>query len=309
MKVLFVSSWNKSGEISSIVKAQGESIKKEGIEIAYYGIQGKGLKGYLKNIKPLRRYLKKNDYYIVHAHYSLSGFICALSRAKKIIVSLMGSDVKTSKKHNLIIQIFNYFFWNKCIVKSEDMKLSSRLKKAFIIPNGVDLIKYTNIDKDKAIEKTGWDKNKKHILFAADPKRTEKNFELAKKAFDLITNNNIELHCLDNVNNEDVPNYFSSANIVLLTSFWEGSPNVIKEAMASNCPIVSTDVGDVRWLFGGQAGHYISNFNPEDVAMKIKLALDFSNREGKTKGRDRLLSLGLDSKTIANKIINLYKSL
>jgi glycosyltransferase involved in cell wall biosynthesis len=88
-----------------------------------------------------------------------------------------------------------------------------------------------------------------------------------------------------------------------LTSFHEGSPNVIKEAMACNCPIVSTDVGDVKDVIGNTEGCYITTFDLQDVIRKIKMALDFGKR---TKGRERIMQAGLDSKTIANRIIDVY---
>lgn len=97
--------------------------------------------------------------------------------------------------------------------------------------------------------------------------------------------------------------HHNAADVVLLTSLWEGSPNAIKEAMACNCPVVSTDVGDVREVIGNTEGCYISSFEPRDVAKKIQMALDFSKR---TNGKQSIIELGLDSKTVANKIINIY---
>jgi glycosyltransferase involved in cell wall biosynthesis len=99
----------------------------------------------------------------------------------------------------------------------------------------------------------------------------------------------------------------NAADILLLTSFSEGSPQVIKEAMACNCPIVATDVGDVSWLFGLEPGHFTSSFSPEDVANKIILSLIFSESNKETKGRKRMIYLELDSKSIANKLITIYK--
>ncbi len=89
----------------------------------------------------------------------------------------------------------------------------------------------------------------------------------------------------------------------MLTSYNEGSPNVIKEAMACNMPIVSTNVGDVKEVVGKTKGCYITSFEPEDVAEKIKLALEFGKR---TIGRDDIKHL--ESSVIAKKIINVYKS-
>ena len=76
----------------------------------------------------------------------------------------------------------------------------------------------------------------------------------------------------------------------------EGSPNLVKEAMACNCPVVATDVGDIKWLFGDEPGYFISDFTSEDFSRKIKRALDFSITTGRTRGRERILELGLDSK-------------
>ena len=49
-----------------------------------------------------------------------------------------------------------------------------------------------------------------------------------------------------NTNKDLIPYYMNSADCILFTSIQEGSPNVIKEALACNIPIVSTNVGDVK---------------------------------------------------------------
>ena len=78
---------------------------------------------------------------------------------------------------------------------------------------------------------------------------------------------------------------------MILTSFSEGSPQIIKESMACNCPIVSTDVGDVRDVIGETEGCYICSYDPKDVADKIKLALTYSEEKGRTNGRKRIIEL------------------
>ena len=108
---------------------------------------------------------------------------------------------------------------------------------------------------------------------------------------------------LKDIPSDQVVYYYNAADVTLLTSLHEGSPNVIKEAMACNCPIVSTDVGDVKDVIADTDGCYITTYDPKDVVEKIKMALEFGKR---TKGRERIVQAGLDSKTIANKIINIY---
>lgn len=146
MKVLFVSSGNSKNGISPIIKNQGESLLQNGVDVDFYQIRGKGIKGYLKNIKPLRNLIKNKHFDIIHAHYSLSAIITSFSGAKPLVVSLMGSDVKSSKWLKTIIWFFYKYFWNQTIVKSKDMKMSLGFKNVSILPNGVDLKAFREID-------------------------------------------------------------------------------------------------------------------------------------------------------------------
>ena len=54
----------------------------------------------------------------------------------------------------------------------------------------------------------------------------------------------------------------NAADVLLLTSDAEGSPMVVKEAMACNVPVVSTAVGDVADVIGGTEGCYITQPGP-----------------------------------------------
>ena len=96
----------------------------------------------------------------------------------------------------------------------------------------------------------------------------------------------------------------NESDVMLFTSDYEASPMVIKEAMACNIPVVSTDVGDTKWVMGDTEGYFISQKDPEDIASKIKMALDYGRR---TEGRERIIGLGLELQQIARKIINVYE--
>ena len=91
----------------------------------------------------------------------------------------------------------------------------------------------------ESLKRVKWNDKKKHILFCSSPTRPEKNFKLVKDACSIIDDESLELHFLENIKNSDIPYYLNAANVVLLSSLWEGSPNVIKEAMACNTPISS----------------------------------------------------------------------
>lgn len=305
MKVLFISSGNSENGISPIIFNQGESLKKNNILISFFTIRGKGLIGYLKSIVSIRKKIKSEKFDIIHAHYSLSGFAAALAGAKPLIVSLMGSDVKSSFYKRFIIRIFSRLFWSSVIVKSYDMKKSICIKDALIIPNGVDCNRFHPMERQVALNFTSWDKTKRHILFAANPDRPVKNYKLAKLAYNLIDEPNIELHSLNNIKNEHMPFYFNAADVVLLTSFWEGSPNVIKESIACNRPVVSTNIGDVKYLLNDLEGCYVTSFDEREIMLKILSALNYN----KIKGVDRIKELNLDSNSVAIKLTEHYMAI
>jgi glycosyltransferase involved in cell wall biosynthesis len=314
MKVLFVAGGNveKFG-IPPLIKAQGESLKQYGIDINYFPIVGKGFKGYLSSISKLKNHIKNNPVDVIHAHFSFSGIVASLAKTKTpVVVSLLGTDVNGSGiLKTIILKCLPLFLWKAIIVKSEEMSKKLGKTKSHIIPNGVDTGLFKPLEQAQCKKQLNWNNKKIHILFAANPKRPEKNFSLAKEAIKLLNNNNnynIELHFFENIEHQNIPVWLNASDLVILSSLWEGSPNVIKESMACNCPIVATNVGDIEWLFGNEPGHFLADFTSEDFANKIEQALNYVEKHEKTNGRERILELGLDSETVAKKIIEIYKS-
>jgi teichuronic acid biosynthesis glycosyltransferase TuaC len=308
--LLFISSGNK-GIISPIVSNQAQSLiaHNSAIKISYFLIKGKGFFGYLKNIPRLRYKIKKIKPDVIHAHYSLSAYVASIAGANPLVVSLMGSDVYAKFPFNVFIWILYKLHWKKTIVKTQRMKNLLKLTDALVIPNGVDITKFQPIDRIWAKEQLGWNQNNKYVIFVADPARKEKNFQLAYDAVKLLNNTNIQLETVYNVSTDLIPIFLNAGNVLILTSFWEGSVNVIKEAMACNVPIVSTDVGDVKENINNIEGCFITTFDSIDVAKKIELALAFSEKKIKTCARERLIERGLDSNTVAEQIIDIYKTL
>ena len=301
MKVLFISSGNAKDGISPIIKNQGDSLINEGVDVQYFTIKGKGFISYLKHIRILYKHLKENKYDLHHAHYSLSAFVATLTGCKPLVVSLMGSEINSGLIIKNMIRLFANLRWDAVIVKSLSMKRRLRISKAKIIPNGVDL----NVVKPSVSQSD--DSSQKTVLFASDPAKYVKNYQLAEEAVSMVGNYHVKLKVVHSVTHGDVIKSLNNADVLLLTSFWEGSPNIVKEAMACNCPVVATNVGDIEWLFENEPGHFISSFEPEDVAEKLTLALKFSDTYKRTNGRKRVAELGLDSVTVAKKIISVYK--
>lgn len=302
MKVLFVSS-GRNGCVSELIRNQGESLIVAGLDVQYF-IFKSGVVGYFIGISKLRKLIKNSKFDLIHAHYSLSAFAATFSGKIPLVVSLLGSDAFKSSHIRWITRLFHYYFWSATIVKTNQMIDMLKLKKAVIIPNGVDVIRFQPMSKIVAREKINFHGDKKLILFLADPSRSEKNYTLAVSAVKSMENDNVELMPVFNVSNEEIPYYINAADALLLTSKREGSVNVVKEAMACNIPIVSTDVGDVKENTKGLTGCFICNADPESLAEGLRNALELKES---TNSRDRIIELNLDSDAAAKKIISIYK--
>ena len=303
MRVLFVASGNH-GKVSPVVKAQGDSLARAGMEVDYFLIKGKGLKGYFVQIFPLRKYWKKGNYDVVHSHFSFSSYVASLARVKPLVVSLMGSDLKATRWNRKMIRLFCLFFgWREIIVKSNDMAKDLQMDRVHVIANGVDMDLFEPMDGQFCRQKLGWEEGVKHVLFPANPERAEKDFPLAQRAVSFL-GDNVQLHVFKDVEHKETVFYYNAADVVLLTSKWEGSPNVIKEAMACDCSIVSMGVGDVRERLAGVEGCYVSEArDPKEIADLLQKAMAF---DGKTHGRERIIADGLDHLSVVRELADLY---
>lgn len=306
MKVLIVCSGNVENfnfEIHhAFVYEQIESIK-HGFNIEYdtFFIKGKWFTGYLKNLSRLNKKIKSFAPDIVHAHFGLSGLAANLQRKIPVVITFHGSDANIFKVQLLSkiaarLSKFNIFVSEKIQKKIRVNSQSS------IVPCGINLGIFKPMDRKIAREKLNMDPEKKYILFPSDFGNTVKNSPLAFSAI-----NKLQMDCelieLKNRSREEVNLLLNACNLLLLTSTSEGSPQVIKEAMACNCPIVATDVGDISDVIINTDGCYLTSFDPDDVADKINLAIKFNKN---TNGCEKIKHF--DNNRIANKIYKIYQN-
>lgn len=305
MRVLFIAREKGESKLSSIILSQGDSLIKEGVEVSYFPVKRGRIYGYLLESLRLRKFARENHFDIFHAHYYATGIMSSLSGVRPLVVSLMGSELKGGLLLKWIISFFTQFVWVRTIAKSDEMMQEIVFhKNVHLIPNGVDMNIFKPLEKKKCQDKIGFDSSYKHILFLSDPGREEKNFQLAREALELIQKERIILHTLHNIEHNKIPEYLSASDLLLLTSHYEGSPNVVKEAVACNLPVVATPVGDVPKVIADIKGCYLTSYDPSDVAEKIMKSLAFERR---TDGRNRIKHL--ESRVISGRIINLYKEI
>lgn len=309
MKVVFVASGNKSvGTVSAFVRSQYESLQREGVDMLLFPIRGHGWKAYAKSIVKLHTLIQKERPDVLHAHYSVCGVVAAVASIgtkTKVVVSILGSFPHPSFKLKWV-RFFIRYIWDATLTKSQRTANQIGINLP-VVPNGVNLDQFAIIDQEKARLLLGFEADKKYVIWCSNPARGEKRYELAERAVEQLHDPNVVLFPVYDKSHDEVVHYMCAADALLLTSISEGSPNVIKEAMACNCPLVSTDVGDVRWVISGVEGTYISDSDtPQSVSDAIMKALNYGKR---TKGRQQIYNLELTTKAVAKKIHNIYDTL
>lgn len=285
---------------------QVEALRGENIIVDYFLIKGKGLLGYLRNLTPLRRKIAKGNYNIIHAHYGLSGLLACLQRRRPVVVTFHTGE--QFKWYINILASFSVLLARKCIFVSHSTYKEIFLRiqsKSSIIPCGVNTEEFKPIANIDNLKIAAFKEGKINILFASDftGKKFYKNPKLAIDAVRSIKNAN--LIELKGYSREEVNLLLNVCDLMLLTSRIEGSPQIVKEAMACNCPVVATDVGDIKEIFDNLEGYYISDFSVEGVVQKISYALKNTKR---TQGRNRILEK-YDNRIIAKQVIEVYQSI
>lgn len=312
MKVLFVASGNKKGgsNVSAFVQSQYDSLKKEGLEMRMVGTEGKGAKAYLRAAWKLRKMIRAERPDVVHGHYSLCGWVANLAclglcHKPKIVVSILGSFPTKGKKWKLVRWSIKHL-WDATIVKSQ--RTASQLGLPVnIIPNGVNMEIFQTQDNAAARKAVGFEAGKKYVIWCSNPDRPEKDWALATEGVRELENkgNSAELVPVYDKTPDVVASYMNAADCLLLTSVSEGSPNVIKEAMSCNCPIVTTNVGDVTERLENLEGCYVvDSREPKELSGAIRKSLEFGKR---TEGRKRIIADQLEISQIAKRIKDIYE--
>jgi len=321
LKILIITSeWPTEDhpEWVPFLKDQVDDLRRLGLQVDVFNFRGNSnpFKYLLTWIK--FQFMDKKSYDIFHAHWGQNGLICFPSK-KPVVVTYHGSDLQGIVKPDGHYDQFRSFVLR--IASKISARLSSRIilvsgnmqnhlpkvkNKTDIIPCGIDLEKFTPIEKSKARQMLKWPLDKKFVLFPANPEFTVKRFQLATEVVEWIRNDfNVELITLSSIPHDLVPYYMNASDVLLMTSKHEGSPMVIKEALACNLPIVSVNVGDVKERISSIPGCEICDTDyPDEISEKLKLVLE---RGLRIDGRSKILDLS--RKEIAKKIVKIYQDM
>jgi len=183
---------------------------------------------------------------------------------------------------------------------------TAKAGKVRVIPCGIDLERFKPMDPLACKHRLGWEPGSFHVLFASSNGDPVKRPWLAKAAVEQMAplKRPTELHYLSSIPNEEVPVWLNASDALLLTSMHEGSPTVVKEALACGLPVVSVDVGDVVERIEGIEGCYLARPEPAELAEKLCLV----RAQGKRLNcRTRLGELSIQS--AAQKLKRFYEEI
>lgn len=302
MKALIVARC-REGRYAPFITEQVEAIEHLGVECLLFPVTSNGIAGYLSHLPMLRRVIREYQPDLIHAHYGLSGLLANLQRRVPVVTTFHGSDINNPKvfplsKIAMRLSAFNIF------VSQKNLEKASPKTHFALIPCGINLENYPMIDKAEARKQMALAEDRKYILFAGAFDNKVKNAPLAFTAMKLLEG--VELLELKGYSRPQVATLMQAVDALLMTSFTEGSPQVIKEAMACGCPIVSVDVGDVKEVTEGVEGCFIADRTPKSISALLQKAVAYGRR---TAGRERIIELGLTNDIISKRILAVYQGL
>lgn len=298
----------------SFVQAQVESLRPLGVVSDALFINGRASRwNYLRAVGEMRRRLRSGRHDLIHAHFGLAGLVARCQWRVPVVVTFHGDDVLGQFKRSGGITLMGRFYQisslilarlvSAVIVQSCQMKSRLRLESARIIPQGVDLNVFRPMDRREARRELGLDLDKRFVLFPYDPAVERKRFDVIEAAVARARADVPELEILRirGVPNDRMPLYMNAADVLILASLAEGSPVAVKEALASNLPVITVDAGDAAELVANVEGCHLVPRDPVMIASKI---VEVCRSGKRAAGRESIARLSMDS--VAKQVAEVY---
>jgi len=311
-------------QLPSLAVEQAASLLKKGLCVEYYVVENRmSFGGIRRNCRQLRKKVLAWKPDIVHAQYgTVTAYVASKGReGVPLVISFCGGDLQGVAIPELRWRVRGFLgrrlsLWAArhaaaIVVKSRLLleKLPSRLrKKSNVLPNGVDTDFFQVLPREECRRVLQWPVETKVVLFNASSSASHKrakNPELAEAAVHRVRGQfpKVELKLFSGATRDEVRLMMNAANCLLSTSFQEGSPNVVKEAMACNLPVVSVPCGDAVERLQGVTPGGVYPYDADAIAQGLR-AVFALNRP--SNGRNALISQGLAAADTADKLIEIY---
>ncbi|HIQ05960.1 MAG TPA: glycosyltransferase family 4 protein [Anaerolineae bacterium] len=281
-----------------------QSLRAAGVDVDVLFVNGKlGRQEYLRGFGEVRRRISSGHYDLVHGHYVFSGVIARTQWRCPVVVTFHGIEAAMTWTRWVSRALAPLV--DRVIVTSERVRRDLGWPKAVVIPPGIEFDLFQPMPRDEARAALGLPQDRQLVLWAGDP-RPDKQVHIVEAAVAQLQDAGVpvELVLLSGQPHERVPLYMNACDVLVLTSQYEGSPMVVKEALACGLPVVAPPVGDVPELIQGLEGCYLCERTPEDVADKLRRSLNFGGRHN---GREAIAHV--ERGRIAQQIVALYREL
>ena len=296
------------------IARQVQFLRKLGVEVDVFPVNGrKNPIAYSRAWLRVQRRLVRGSYDLVHAQWAQAA-LPSLPARRPIVVTFRGSDVEgivgPHQRYTASGWMLRQIACGVARVADEAILVASRFTRLLprrdyhIIPSGLDLDLFRPYPQPEAQLRLNFQPGFRYILFAASPGNPIKRYGLAQAAVERLDPRfRAKLIVASAVDPTLMPIYMSACDVLLLTSLHEGSPNVVKEALACNLPVVSTDVGDVRERISKVEGCVLCERDDSQVlAAALTAVLDRSQRVA---GRAAVHEL--DELLLTRKVIGVYE--
>ena len=270
------------------IARQVQFLRKLGVDIDVFHVNGrKNPLHYSRAWLTVQHRLARGSYDLVHAQWAQAA-LPSLPARRPLVVTFRGSDVEgivgLNQRYTASGRVLRQLARCVARVATEAILVASRLARLLpprdyhIIPSGLDLDLFRPYPQPEAQLRLHLEPGFRYILFAASPGNPIKRYGLAQAAVErLDPRYRARLIVANGVDPALMPIYMSACDVLLLTSLHEGSPNVVKEALACNLPVVSTDVGDVRERISNVDGCVLcQNDDPQVLTAGLRAVLDRS---------------------------------
>ncbi len=196
---------------------------------------------------------------IVHAHYGLTAWPALAVPARVRALTVHGNDMRHPRTRMITGAVLSKIDLLAAVSSSLAEELPGRAARARaqVLPCGVDLERFYPIPRAQARGELGLDLEKPYLLFAADPARAIKRYDLALA---LARQVDVELLVLGGVDPTQAPLWFNAVNAVLMPSGHEGFGLAVLEALACDVPVLATPVGIHPDALRGVAGTLCAPF-------------------------------------------------
>lgn len=248
----------------------------------------------------------QNEYDLVHLNSGMIAPLGLLQPERPIVLTLWGDDLIGDRLYGYQPAITRFCARrsSSVIVRSEEMEEALPCE-AHVIPSGVDMSKFAPMDREETRRRLGWSREDRHVLFPYPPAQTKKRYPIAQQLVeraDDALDENVNLQVVKDVPHERMPLYYNAADALLVPSLREGSPNTVKEAMACNLPVVSTDVGDARERLEPVSNSHVCS---DDSELEDAL-VSVLETGGRSDGREHVEALSL--KRMGERLTSIYES-